>query len=328
MALGNRFDYLGYGFREASMDCLSCLMESEQELSEQELDLIMFEDQIDTLYNNRDHSLLGLTIAEWAIRIITLGNKKLAKKIGKIEAKKKLAYTIVSEDKKYVKLRDMRLDGNEQVFDVVNDSDIESAIGSQQHEDIVLMARLVKYGGEWRNCGDIYAVSKKCFDESSSKTNVYSDFEGSLILEQSQMFKDYFGTSDKRYIKSTKELKDILRDLDNTGKPIKDIINQLKAPFLILKTANGNYQSICDDIECLKDKDNPFYDKEKAQKETIGFLVDDEGISYEMACELLRRGMLDDAMIDQYGGNEEQQLINKNAQFLIDYFYNNCNISK
>lgn len=322
MMLANRCDYLGYGCREAMLHIVNEIITSKDEISKDDFAMKYGDGQMDILFCGTDLDLLGLTVAEWAVRIIALGNKQLAKRIGKLEVRDKSAYTVLPEDDKYLKLKEIRHKGEGKEFDVVKDGIIDSESEGWQQKDIVLFSRLLKCGGEWTNCGLPSSLSRKEFDEDPSSKFLYADYDelhNQLIAKVHNMF---FGSFEKKYFKNTEEIKALFSKFGNINDDADAIIRKFDAPCLILKLKNGDYQPVVEGLECIKDKDNPFYNKKKAQQDAIEFLTDDVNVTYEMACELLKRGMLDDAMIYPEGGKEERTFVKRNAQFLLDYFYN------
>ena len=77
--------------------------------------------------------------------------------------------------------------------------------------------------------------------------------------------------------------------------------------------------------ECIASPDNPYYNKEMAEKNAFNFLTNNQLIPYELACELLDRGYLKDAALNNTQGLEHgKELVRKNARFILDYFFNRC----
>ena len=77
--------------------------------------------------------------------------------------------------------------------------------------------------------------------------------------------------------------------------------------------------------ECIKSPDNPYYNKEKAEKNAIMFIVNPDVIPYQLSCTLQHEGMLPDAYLNSLQGKEYgKEFMHKNAHFLTDYFHYQC----
>ena len=106
------------------------------------------------------------------------------------------------------------------------------------------------------------------------------------------------------------------------GLKIPDTGNDVLLLCVTLKQGISVVRNYC---ECIASPDNPYYNKEKAEKNAFNFLTNSRLIPYETACELLDSGYLKDAALNSTKGLEHgKELARKNARFMLDYFFNRC----
>lgn len=106
------------------------------------------------------------------------------------------------------------------------------------------------------------------------------------------------------------------------GLKIPDTGNDVLLLCVTLKQGISVVRNYC---ECIASPDNPYYNKEKAEKNAFNFLTNRQLIPYETACELLDRGYLKDAALNSTKGLEYgKELVRKNGRFMLDYFFIMC----
>ena len=96
---------------------------------------------------------------------------------------------------------------------------------------------------------------------------------------------------------------------------------ELKHTHLALfATPQDGVQIIFDNVECIKDENNPFYNAEYAAKEAISFFIV-KHCSVNLLKELMKRGMLPDAQAKSLISEERcKAIITENWEFLVRYF--------
>lgn len=71
----------------------------------------------------------------------------------------------------------------------------------------------------------------------------------------------------------------------------------------------------------MKDPNNPFYDKEKAEKEAFSLFADPNAVPFGILCYLIDNNMLPDAQLNSLMGKEHgRKLLADNQDFIIRYF--------
>ena len=88
----------------------------------------------------------------------------------------------------------------------------------------------------------------------------------------------------------------------------------------VYATPQEGVQVIFNDVECIKDEHNPYYDAEVAAKQAISFFIVKHCSAY-LLVEMMNRGMLADAQAKSLLGDERSKdIIQENWPFLIRYF--------
>lgn len=73
---------------------------------------------------------------------------------------------------------------------------------------------------------------------------------------------------------------------------------------------------------CIATDENPWYDKEKADKDAIAMIVEPGAVTYEFSCYLLDNDLLPDARLESIHGLEYgRRFVRDNGQFLADFFH-------
>ena len=88
----------------------------------------------------------------------------------------------------------------------------------------------------------------------------------------------------------------------------------------VYATPQEGVQVIFNDVECIKDEQNPYYDAEVAAKQALSFFIV-KHCSVYLLVEMMNRGMLADAQAKSLLGDERSKdIIQENWPFLIRYF--------
>ncbi|MDD6471706.1 MAG: DUF3843 family protein, partial [Bacteroidales bacterium] len=88
----------------------------------------------------------------------------------------------------------------------------------------------------------------------------------------------------------------------------------------VYATPQEGVQVIFNDVECIKDENNPYYDAEVATKQALSFFIVKHCSVYLLA-EMMQRGMLADAQAKSLVSDERSKaIIQENWPFLVRYF--------
>lgn len=90
--------------------------------------------------------------------------------------------------------------------------------------------------------------------------------------------------------------------------------------FALYATPNEGLQVLGENIECIKDENNPFYDQNKAESQAISFFMIDICKPYLLRI-LEERGMLADAQAKSLISEERSKaIVHENWEFMMRYF--------
>lgn len=80
--------------------------------------------------------------------------------------------------------------------------------------------------------------------------------------------------------------------------------------------------NITDGIPAIKAPSNPYYNKDYAKEVGTSLFLNTNAIDYEAACILLKHNYLSDAALQHIEGyGRGHQLLQDNAQFVVDYMF-------
>lgn len=80
--------------------------------------------------------------------------------------------------------------------------------------------------------------------------------------------------------------------------------------------------TITSSIPSIKAPNNPYYNEEYARKNALNLMVEPQAIDYSTLCSLLDKNYLPDAAFTSREGYEHgRELVQKNRQFIADYFF-------
>lgn len=164
-----------------------------------------------------------------------------------------------------------------------------------------------------------YALFKK---ESEALKESVPDVEKKANERDYKKFREAVGDKLLLYFEKEADLKTFLTETIAIIEPEDFMIPyELKHTHLALfATPQDGVQIIFDNVECIKDENNPFYNAEYAAKEAISFFIV-KHCSVYLLKELMKRGMLPDAQAKSLISEERcKAIITENWEFLVRYF--------
>ena len=268
-------------------------------------------------------NLLSLTSPEW---LALIGKAHPEHQLwGKVKARENSCYLLEKEDDEYLYVKDLCSE-DEGEFKITKKSLNLSAIRSREVGKSTLICELIYFGNAWWQCGMLLE------NKYNQKMAEYVDdlTKQKEKTNEKAAFHDFIKASGGKsfvFCQSQEEISDfLLNKMDYNLKEGLDIprINTENGAMLMANPHTGLHIQfkLC---ECIKSPDNPYYNKEEAEKNAIMFIVNPDVIPYQLSCILQDEGMLPDAYLNSLQGKEYgQEFIRKNAHFLTDYFHYRC----
>lgn len=268
-------------------------------------------------------NLLSLTSPEW---LALIGNAHPEHQLwSKVEARESSCYLLEKEDNEYLYVKDL-CNEEEGEFKITKNSLNLSAIRSREVGKSTFICELIYFGNAWWQCGMLlenkYGQNIAGYVDELTKKKEKTN--------EKAAFHDFIKASGGKFFvfcKSQEEISDFL--LNKMGYRLKENleiprINTENGAILMANPHTGLHIQfkLC---ECIKSPDNPYYNKEKAEKNAIMFIVNPDVIPYQLSCTLQHEGMLPDAYLNSLQGKEYgKEFMHKNAHFLTDYFHYQC----
>ena len=268
-------------------------------------------------------NLLSLTSPEW---LALIGKAHPEHQLwGKVKARENSCYLLEKEDDEFLYVKDLCSE-DEGEFKITKKSLNLSAIRSREVGKSTLICELIYFGNAWWQCGMLLE------NKYNQKMAEYVDdlTKQKEKTNEKAAFHDFIKASGEKsfvFCQSQEEISDfLLNKMDYNLKEGLDIprINTENGAMLMANSHTGLHIQfkLC---ECIKSPDNPYYNKEEAEKNAIMFIVNPDVIPYQLSCILQDEGMLPDAYLNSLQGKEYgQEFIRKNAHFLTDYFHYRC----
>ena len=268
-------------------------------------------------------NLLSLTSPEW---LALIGKAHPEHQLwGKVKVRKNSCYLLEKEDDRYLYVKDLCSEDKGE-FKITKKSLNLSAIRSREVGKSTLICELIYFGNAWWQCGMLLE------NKYNQKMAEYVDdlTKQKEKTNEKAAFHDFIKASGEKsfvFCQSQEEISDfLLNKMDYNLKEGLDIprINTENGAMLMADPHTGLHIQfkLC---ECIKSPDNPYYNKEEAEKNAIMFIVNPDVIPYQLSCILQDEGMLPDAYLNSLQGKEYgQEFIRKNAHFLTDYFHYRC----
>ena len=268
-------------------------------------------------------NLLSLTSPEW---LALIGKAHPEHQLwGKVKVRENSCYLLEKEDDRYLYVKDLCSEDKGE-FKITKKSLNLSAIRSREVGKSTLICELIYFGNAWWQCGMLLE------NKYNQKMAEYVDdlTKQKEKTNEKAAFHDFIKASGGKsfvFCQSQEEISDfLLNKMDYNLKEGLDIprINTENGAMLMADPHTGLHIQfkLC---ECIKSPDNPYYNKEEAEKNAIMFIVNPDVIPYQLSCILQDEGMLPDAYLNSLQGKEYgQEFIRKNAHFLTDYFHYRC----
>ena len=268
-------------------------------------------------------NLLSLTSPEW---LALIGKAHPEHQLwGKVKARENSCYLLEKEDDEFLYVKDLCSE-DEGEFKITKKSLNLSAIRSREVGKSTLICELIYFGNTWWQCG---MLLENKYDQKMAE---YVDdlTKQKEKTNEKAAFHDFIKASGGKsfvFCQSQEEISDFL--LNKMGYGLKEDLDipriHTETGAMLMANSHTGLHIQFKLCECIKSPDNPYYNKEEAEKNAIMFIVNPDVIPYQLSCILQDEGMLPDAYLNSLQGKEYgQEFIRKNAHFLTDYFHYRC----
>lgn len=268
------------------------------------------------------HNLLSLTAPEWLSaathRPFTLDTSRLTNRF----------YTIEARYASTLQIRDTITNDSYIVEEDSLDEKWLAQYGGQQGLNI--SCGLVSFNDKTYQAGMVVTFTDAQKIADAVEKLKQEDYRKSLGKSNYDHFYEASGGRDIVFLRGVRELKEFYTK--NAGITLTpDFERQLEEMVYdknndgyaaVMATHDQGFLIISLSIPAIKSPDNPYYDAEYAKKHAHDLMLCTEAIDYSAVCLLLQKGYLADAALSSLQGYEHgRELLQANAQFVVDYMF-------
>ena len=318
--------YRGYFSFHSEMQLFNSLfsLEEDEEIeSEEQLNIFKYTTRICHAFTDR-HNLLALTAGEWLAAAtgttFTLDTQRLKNRI----------YTLGDLNAASLQLIDKE-DGT--IFVVEADSfDANWLQEYGNRKGINASCGIIRFNDKYYQCGTMVTDFSKMQMKIMLEKQMEESRSNNLAKENRELFLKTSHNEPIIFVKGEKELLDFYSQKGELVLP-KDFKRQLKeiidehaedGLLAIMSTPDQGYLIITCAIPAIKAPNNPYYDHEYAKLHAHELMLSTNAINYSAVCELMSMGCLPDAALTSSKGYEHgHELLQNNAQFVVDYMFAN-----
>lgn len=295
------------------------ILEEQTGLSEEEQEMVLNGVYKTLMFRGR-RNLLSLTSPEW-LGLVEKQHPGMKNWSG-VRHRKESCCLLEDEDGDFLYLKDLTTD--ERLM-VDKDSLLQRNSRDRKPGETTLICELVNYGGIWFQYGLMLVNSL----DDPHVVDYVDGLKASRADEKEKAdyrsFRKASGGKDFVFCGTHKDVKEFLLSKMEYTIPesfvFPDWSGKRKGLMLTANPEKG-IQIIEKYVECIKSPDNPFYDRQKAEKDGFLFFVDSGAVPYSVTCRLQDQGLLPDAQLKSLKGPEyAKEFLHKNGRFLTDYFF-------
>ena len=315
--------YINIGCYECYLDSLPEQMEEfekRNDLDDRTIDLMIYTFKINSVLSGRT-PLLSITAPEYLKLLLEEQTvNSVDAPYMDVDSRMEALYLVTDDTDDYYVFKE--ISDKEKTYKVTKGS-IELNAPKLTPGDTVVTSTLFKFGKYWQHNGIMNIYSIKDIPELDDIKNEFSN------ANKKAAYDDFLAATEGKqfvFLKGKEEMNDFISNKMKyktvPGLKVPDMGNDI---LMLCVTPNQGLSIVRNYCECIASPDNPYYNKEKADKNAFNFLTNSQLIPYETACELLDRGYLKDAALNSTKGLEYgKELLRKNARFMLDYFFIKC----
>lgn len=277
--------------------------------------IMLYSTRIESLMNSR-HNLLALSAAEWLAKISEQHPEH--KLWTDIDYRGGVFFAVIREEERFIYVKDLF---KEDILKVNKDSIQLNNFDEFLNGKSVMLTNMFKFGNAWWQNGALlsYTLDEKMQEdinkEKDEKQHKQELRNYELIKKSGYAHKFVF----------LKDNDDLLNFYKKAGYKIKKGLTmpQPNAKGIIVSGSPyiGN-QLTYDFAHCIYDKENPFYNSDKAEEDAFDIISGcGNPFPYELVCYLIDKHMLPDANAFNHSFPKEEgiRITQDNLQFLADY---------
>lgn len=315
--------YINMGCYECYLDSLSEQMEEfekRKDLDDRTMDLMIYSFKINSVLSGRT-PLLSITAPEYLKLLLEeQAVNPVDAPYMDVDSRLEALYLVTDDTDDYYVFKEFS--DKEETYKVTKDS-IELNAPRLIPGDTVVTTTLFKFGKYWQHNGAMNVFSIKDIPEIDDIKNDLSD------TNKKAAYDDFVAATKGKhfvFLKGKEEMSDFISNkMKYKTSPELKIPDMGDDVLMLCVTPKRGISVVRNYCECIASPDNPYYNKEKAEKNAYNFLTNSKLIPYELACELFDRGYLKDAALNSTKGLEHgKELARKNARFMLDYFFYKC----
>lgn len=266
-------------------------------------------------------NLLALTAAEW----LSAATSHKMDVDGTL--KQSRAYSIVSYNEETVLLRDIL---NENEINVQIDSFDPRWLEQYLPKAKIVTCCIVGFNGKNYHFGAMYTNPDEEYLEKYKETIANEERKQDNIKYTAELFLKASKGKPIVFVKGIDEFMDF--QINKMGSKASDEFRKAMEQHLFQNAESGmaafmsdpesGLLTITSSIPSIKAPNNPYYNEEYARKNALNLMVKPQVIDYSALCTLLDKNYLPDAAFTSQEGYEHgRELVQKNRQFIADYFF-------
>ena len=270
---------------------------------------------------NDTHNLLALTASEW-LSTVTGHRMDLDKTL-----MQQRVYDIVSRDGDTVLLRDI-LNGNKVSIetDSLDSNWVKQYLPSAKR----VACNIIGFNGKNYHFGAMFTDPGKDYMEKYKEQQMQEERRKENVAYTASLFPKASGGKPIVFVRGIDEYMDF--NTKKMGSKATDGFRREMERCLRENAESGMAAFMSDDkeglltifssIPAIKAPNNPYYDEKYAQRNALNLVVMPSFIDYSALCTLIELNYLPDAALTSRQGYEHgRDIVQKNIQFLADYFF-------
>lgn len=283
-----------------------------------EINMLCYRLKVSSLFQARSN-LLSLPSYKW-LSLIWEENKATAGPWKDIETLPESYYLYLKEDERCIYVQSFTEE--KQILAIDKESLDLQNIKDLKAENSVINCMLVKYGDTWWQNGVLFIVD----NDNELEATIAKENSKRNLTNEKLAFQDFMKANEGKFFvfcRNKRELSNFLsKKMGYKNAPGVKLPAIGREGAVLMATPQTGLHIQLELTECICSPDNPFYQKEEAKELAFLFFINPEVIPYELSCLLQDKGMLPDAGLNSLLGREHgQQLLQSNARFLTDYFF-------
>lgn len=269
-------------------------------------------------------TMLGYNAAQWATLILKQSMPNVAERLAKMETLETRPYLLVDKDGEFLYLKDL--------FNMDDEPSLTYkvpivSLGEYKEKYYIpqttfVLCRLTMLDGLWYVNGLLSFRTREDLDiDHGDMKRLRQKLCRSGKRKAFEDFRKASGGKEFVYLKDRSAVIDFYKRMYGQAYKYSLVPEEADENVVLTATPNCGLCVMPGKAVLLKSKDNPYYDEAAARDSCFAMFCSPTEAPYEVACRMLNLGMLSDAALNSTKDYEHgRQLVQNNAQFLLDYF--------